>query len=119
MILFIYDTCDLRVKWTPVRLKCNGSLTMLVCVVRGTAELHAVLYLDYPWLLCPSIWLSSNMTFGVGRRGRRDIGPETNSDHLPWRIRTTSLENSANNPGEFGSILGRIRPAFLITCIYI
>ena len=36
-------------------------------------------------------------------RGRRELGPETNSDHLPWRIRPTSWENSAHNPGEFGS----------------
>ena len=38
--------------------------------------------------------------------GRRELGPETNSGHLSWRIRTTLLDNSSHNSGEFGSILG-------------
>ena len=44
--------------------------------------------------------------FTSGTLGRRELGPETNSDHLPWRIRPTSWENSAHNPGEFGSTFG-------------
>ena len=51
--------------------------------------------------LTPQIFL-----FVWFERGRRELGPETNSAHLPWRIRTTSLENSAHNPGEFGLIFG-------------
>ena len=46
------------------------------------------------------------MPDGRVKMGRRELGLETNSDHLPWRIRTTSLENSAQNSGEFRSIFG-------------
>ena len=35
--------------------------------------------------------------------GRGELGPETNLDHLPWRIRTTSLEN-LTGPTKAGSV---------------
>ena len=53
------------------------------------------------------------------KRGRRELGPETNSDHLPWRIWTTSWENSAHNPGEFGSTFGEFGLLFELNNFYI
>ena len=53
---------------------------------------------------CRHLVTKQNSDLHVFKKGRRELGPETNSAHLPWRIRTTSLENSAHNSGEFGLI---------------
>ena len=90
------DPALLMNKWKEI--KTDIDLHACVCMIGPSEFNKQCFYMEIVWLE------SQEYT------GRRELGLE--SIHLPWRILTTLLENSAHNPREFGSIFGEFSLLF-------